>query len=50
MGYLRTILGYLRTEKARRDLIDWLRAVMIIGAMMAMVRIIVDMLRSLLSS
>jgi len=50
MGYIRTIVSYLKSEKTRMDIVDWLRAAVIIGSIMAITRIIVDMLRSLLSS
>lgn len=45
MGYLYAIINYLKTEKARHDLLDYVRAAVIIAAVIAMVRIIVDMLR-----
>ena len=50
MGYFYGIWNYLKTEKARRDIGDYVRAAVIIAAVMAMVRIIVDMLRQLLFS
>lgn len=43
MGYLRALWYYLNTGKARRDLADYIRAAVVIGAIMAMVRIIWDM-------
>jgi hypothetical protein len=46
MGYLRALVNYLKTDKARWDMIDYFRAAVIIAAMMAMVRIVVDMLHS----
>jgi hypothetical protein len=44
VGYIYAILNYLKTEKARHDLVDYIRAAIIIAAVMAMVRIILDML------
>jgi len=46
MGYLQALMNYMKTDKARWDIVDYIRAVVIIAAMMAMVRIVVDMLRS----
>jgi hypothetical protein len=46
MGYLQALVNYLKTDKARWDLVDTIRAIVVIAAMMAMVRIIVDMLQS----
>lgn len=43
MALLSALWNYLKTEKARRDLMDWIRAAVIIAAVMAMVRIIADM-------
>ncbi|MDR3562885.1 MAG: hypothetical protein P4N59_15800 [Negativicutes bacterium] len=45
MGYFRALVDYLQTDKARWDLIDYVRAAVIIAAMMAMVRIFFDMLQ-----
>lgn len=45
MSYLYAIINYLKTEKARHDVLDYVRAAVIIAAVIAMVRIIVDMLR-----
>lgn len=44
MGYIYALLNYLKTEKARMDLQDFLRAVVIIAAVMAMMRIMADMI------
>jgi chorismate synthase len=44
IGYLRAINQYVSTEKGRHDLLDYIRAVVIIGAVMAMVRVLWDML------
>lgn len=46
MGYLRSLVEYLKTDKARWDIVDYIRAVVVIAAMMAMVRVVVDMLRT----
>jgi hypothetical protein len=45
MGYLYAIVNYLKTEKARHDLFDYIRAAVIMAAIMAMVWISLDMLR-----
>lgn len=45
MGYIYALWNYLKTEKAKRDLLDYFRAAVIIAAVMAMVRIAIDMLR-----
>lgn len=44
MGYVYAISNYLRTDKGRHDAIDYVRTVIIIGAVMAMVRVLWDML------
>lgn len=44
MGYIISIVNYLKTEKARHDLMDYLRAAVIMFAVMAMLRIILDAL------
>lgn len=43
MGYLNGLWNWLRTEKTRRDLMDYVRAALVIAAVMAMVRIAWDM-------
>ncbi|MBP2644659.1 MAG: hypothetical protein H6Q75_99 [Firmicutes bacterium] len=45
MGYLYSLWNYLKTEKARRDFLDYIRAIIIIAAVMAMVRIALDLVR-----
>lgn len=44
MGYVYALSNYLRTDKGRHDLIDYVRAIIIMGAVMAMVRVLWDML------
>ena len=44
MGYVYAIANYLRTDKGRHDLLDYIRAVIIMGAVMAMVRVLWDMI------
>jgi hypothetical protein len=44
MGYFNALWNYLKTEKGKRDLEDYVRAAVIIAAAMAMVKIIADML------
>ena len=39
MGYLRAIIQYLGTEKTRYDIFDYLRAIMIMAAVMAAIRV-----------
>ncbi len=45
MGYLYAIINYLKTPKARHDLFDYIRAVLIISTIMALVRVTVDIVR-----
>ncbi len=45
MGYVYAILNYLRTEKARHDLFDYLRAAIIMAAAMAVIRIGLGIIR-----
>jgi len=45
LGYLYAIWKYLKTEKAKRDVADYIRAAIIIVAVMAMVRIALDLFR-----
>ncbi|HWQ61837.1 MAG TPA: hypothetical protein VN521_05965 [Negativicutes bacterium] len=49
MNYIRALWDWLRTEKTRRDLMDYVRAAVVIAAVMAMVRIVMDMISTLLS-
>ncbi len=39
MGYLRAIIQYLGTEKTRHDIFDYLMAIIIMAAVMAVIRI-----------
>jgi hypothetical protein len=45
MGYFYAILNYLKTDKARHDVVDYIRAAVIIAAVMAMVRVLIDIIR-----
>lgn len=45
MGYFHAAWNYLKTPKARHDLMDYIRAVIIIAAVMAIIRIMLDTLR-----
>jgi len=45
MGYVYAILNYLRTEKARHDVFDYLRAAIIMAAAMAVIRIGLGIIR-----
>lgn len=45
MGYVRAIIAYFRTEKARHDVVDYLRAVVIMAAVMTAIRIGVEIIR-----
>jgi hypothetical protein len=47
MGYIYALWNWLRTEKTRRDLMDYVRAAVIMAAVMAMVRIMLDMIITL---
>lgn len=44
MGYVYAIANYFRTDKGRHDLFDYIRAIIIMGAVMAMVRVLWDMI------
>ncbi len=44
MGYIYAIINYLKSDKARHDIMDYIRAVIIIAAVMAIVRVAVDIL------
>lgn len=43
MDYLYSLWSYLKTEKVRFEIIDYIRAAVVIASVMAMVRIIWDM-------
>lgn len=43
MGYLYTFMSYLKSPKGRHDVVDYLRAVVILGSIMAIIRIMMDM-------
>ena len=45
MAYMKAIVYYLQAEKTRHDILDFLRAIMIIGAVMAVIRVAMEMLR-----
>lgn len=47
MIYIQALWNWLRTEKTRRDLKDYVRAAVVIAAVMAMVRIVLDMISTL---
>lgn len=47
MGYINALRNYLKTPKAKHDLLDYIRAIIVIAAVMATVRIALDMLHSL---
>lgn len=47
MGYFYALWNWLKTDKTRRDLMDYVRAAVIIAAVMAMVRIMLDMITTL---
>ncbi len=44
MGYIYALWNWLKTDKTRRDFMDYVRAAIIIAAVMAMVRIMMDMI------
>jgi hypothetical protein len=46
MGYIQALWNWLREDKTRRDLMDYVRAAVVIAAVMAMVRIVMDMIRT----
>lgn len=47
MGYVRAIIAYIQTEKARHDIADYLRAIIIMAAVMTAIRIGVEIVRKL---
>ena len=44
MGYVYALSQYFRTDKGRHDLLDYIRAVVIIASVMAMVRVLWDII------
>lgn len=48
VGYLTSLVRYFKTAKGRHDLLDYLRAAVIMAAVMAVVRVAVDLVRSML--
>ncbi|HMM22779.1 MAG TPA: hypothetical protein PKA10_18835 [Selenomonadales bacterium] len=44
MGYLHTFWNYLRSPKGRHDFMDYIRAAVILAAVMAIIRVMMDML------
>jgi hypothetical protein len=47
MIYLQALWNWLKSEKTRRDFADYVRAALVIAAVMAMVRIVMDMIYTL---
>ena len=45
MAYMKAIVDYLQAEKTRHDIFDFLRAFMIMGAVMAVIRVVIEMVR-----
>ncbi|HEY3426302.1 MAG TPA: hypothetical protein VGL27_16010 [Negativicutes bacterium] len=43
MGYLHAWWNYIKTPKGQHDLLDYIRAAIIMASVMAMLRILVDM-------
>lgn len=46
MGYLKAVVYYLKAEKNKHDLIDYIRACIIMGSVMVMIQIYLDVLYS----
>ena len=44
MGYFYSLINYLRTEKGRHDCLDYMRAIIIMFAVMAGIRILMDII------
>jgi len=42
MGYFYSLLYYLRTDKGKHDCLDYIRALLIMAAVMAGIRILLD--------
>lgn len=45
IGYIRAIRNYLNTDKARHDIKDYVRALLIMIAVMAALRLLVECVR-----
>ncbi len=50
MGYLQSLWKYLKTEKGRHDFTDYVRAIVIMAAVMAVLRIAVELIPGWLSA
>jgi hypothetical protein len=46
MGYLYAWWNYVKTQKGQHDLLDYIRAAIIMASVMAMLRIMLDMICS----
>lgn len=44
MGYVYSLVNYLKTDKGRHDCLDYIRAIVIMLAVMAGIRIFIDIL------
>jgi len=44
MGYFYSLVHYLKTDKGRHDCVDYLRAIVIMLAVMAGIRILIDII------
>ena len=40
MGYLQSLVNYLKTDKGKHDCLDYIRAIMIMAAVMVGIRIL----------
>jgi len=44
MGYFNSLVNYLKTDKGKHDCLDYIRAIMIMAAVMVGIRILVNIL------
>jgi hypothetical protein len=44
MGYFYAFMNYLKTEKGKHDCLDYIRAIVIMFAVMAGIRILIDII------
>jgi hypothetical protein len=44
MGYFYSLMNYLKTDKGKHDCLDYIRAIMIMAAVMAGIRILIQTL------
>ena len=45
MGYIYSMINYLKTDKGRHDFLDYMRAIVIMLAVMAGIRILIHIIK-----